>query len=137
MKTISKFLLFSVVCTGIATAGPLDGTWINIDPNTRSIPKITITSTSKGGTQFEWWGKTQPQDSKDGPFKLSLLGDSARDPSPDKHAYSREDHGFADKVFFITSAGDQLVVECLTLFKQDDKLGRSNYREHLIFKKQQ
>ena len=137
MNILTKTFLLSIACTSLASAGPLDGTWVNIDQNTRSIPKIVIASTAKEGTQLRWWGKTHPQDSEYGPVKLSLLGNSASDPSPDKHAYAREDDGFADKVFIITTSGDQLVLECLTLFKANDKLGRSNYREHQTFKRQQ
>jgi hypothetical protein len=135
MNIIIKTFLLSIACTCFASAGSLDGTWINIDQNTRSIPKIVIASTSKDGTQLKWWGKAHPQDTQNGPFKLTLLGDSARDPSPDKHAYAKEDEGFADRIFFITTSGDQLVMECLTLFKANDKLGRSNFRERLTFKK--
>ena len=134
MNKTAIALLLSIACTCIASAGPLDGTWINTDQNTRSIPKIRIVSTAKDGPQMEWWGRTHPQDSKYGPLKLYLLGDSAADRSPDKHAYAREDSGFADKIFFITTSGDQLVVESLTVFK--DKSGRTNYRQRLTFKKQ-
>ncbi len=134
MNKTTTAVLLVMVGTGIASAGPLDGTWINTDQNTRSIPKIRIFSSAKGGPQMEWWGRTHPHDSKYGPLKLHLLGDSTEDRSPDKHGYATQDSGFADNIFFITTSGDQLVLESLTLFK--DNSGRSNYRKRLTFNRQ-
>lgn len=135
MKTIIKAILLSVAWTCLATAGPLDGTWINSDPNTRSIPKIRISTSPENGSRLEWWGRTHPEDTRYGPLELHLLGDSVGDHSPDKHGYATEDSGFADYIFLVTTSADDLVLECLTLFKDDS--GRSNYRQRLIFKKQQ
>lgn len=110
-------------------AGPLDGVWINTDPATRSVPKVEIS-----GTQFVWWGKTHPKDTKYGPLTLVLLGDSVGDTSPDKYAYVTNDAKFADKMYFVKRVGDQLVLEYLTIFKDGSK--RANNVQTVTFKKQ-
>ena len=121
-----------------APGGPLDGVWVNVDEATRSIPKIEIS-----GTQFVWWGvthmleqggKTHRQDASYGPMKLTLLGDSVGDKSPNKSGYVTEDSNFADRHYVLRRVGEQLVVESLTIFK--DGSGRANYHETLTFKKQ-
>jgi hypothetical protein len=133
-EPISKAILLVIACTcSVASAGPLDGTWVNTDRDTDSIVKVRITSSSPQHAQFEWWGRTHPRDSKYGPLKLHLFGDSTGDRLPVKHGYAKEDCGFAEKVFFMTTSGDQLVIECLTIFADDDHLHRSNYRQRLTF----
>ena len=108
--------------------GPLNGVWINEDAATRSIPKVEIE-----GNQFVWWGRTHPQDSRYGPFILTLSGDSVEDSSPNKYGYLSESAGFADNIAILKSVGKKLVIEWLTIFK--DGSGRSNYHETLTFTK--
>lgn len=121
-------LTFFGITKAASLAGPLDGVWINLDPVTRSIPKIEI-----AGTQIVWWGRTHPQDSKYGPMPLTLSGDSVEDKSPDKYGYVSEDVGFANHVMMLKRVGSQLVIEDLTIFK--DGSGRANYCETLTFTK--
>ena len=113
--------------------GPLDGVWQNTDPNTRSIPKIEITSYTDGTTEFVYWGRTHPNDSKYGPVGLTLLGSSVEDSSPNTYGYTTRDCLFADAVFFVERQGDQLVLRSLRFFK--DGSGRSNYHQTLTFER--
>jgi hypothetical protein len=89
-------LTFFGITKAASSAGPLDGVWINLDPVTRSIPKIEI-----AGTRIVWWGRTHPQGSKYGPMPLTFSGDSVEDKSPDKYGYVSEDVGFANHVMML------------------------------------
>ena len=129
ISLLAAFIL-SAALAASSFAGPLDGEWVNTDAHTRSIPKIEIE-----GTQFVWWGKTHPQDSKFGPSELTFLSDSVCEGSPERSGYVKEDKGFADCSFVIKRVGEQLVVELLTIFK--DGSGRSNLLVTETFGKQQ
>ncbi|MGB8167132.1 MAG: hypothetical protein WCF18_06545 [Chthoniobacteraceae bacterium] len=129
MRTNIAIIASFIILSSVAFGGPLDGTWINTDAATRSIPKIEITS-----TQFVWWGKTHPENSRYGPLTLTLLGDSVGDPAPDKYGFATQDSGFANEFFFVKLSGSQLVVETLTVFKDGSK--RANYHQTLTFAKQ-
>jgi hypothetical protein len=131
-NTMTKLLLTLTAFAGLGAsslAGPLDGVWINTDPATRSIPKIEIS-----GTRFVWWGKTHPKDTKYGPARLTLLGDSTGDASPDKYGYVTHDAKFADKTYFLKRVGDQLVLEYMTVFKDGSK--RANNLQTVTFQKE-
>ena len=93
------------------SAGQLDGAWIMTEG--RGVPSVEITSTRAGGAQFSWWADTVPENTKYGPFKMVLLGDSISDKSL-KYGYATEDAGFCEHVFFLKLDGEQLVLEMLT-----------------------
>lgn len=133
MKTRIAIIASFLATQIIALAGPLDGVWVNTDPDTGSIPRIEISSTPEGAAELIWWGKTHPKDSKYGPLKLTMLGDSAGDKTPNRYGYATGDYGFSDNVFFLRRDGDLIVLEALTVFK--DKSGRSNYNKTLRFKR--
>ena len=120
--------------TTSSSKGPLEGVWVNNDSNTRSIPKIEISSRPEGCTDLVWWGRTHPEDSRYGPFDLTMLGDSPGDDAPNKVGYATQDFGFADEIFVVKRDGDAIVLESLTVFKDDS--GRSNYHETPRFKKE-
>ena len=129
-KTITTFAAM-ILTSRCLIAGPLDGIWINSDPNTESIPKIEITSDEDGKTELVWWGKTHPQDSRYAPLRLTLLGTSVADKAPNKYGYTTQESGFANMVFFVERQDDKIVLRKLTVFK--DESGRSNYHQTLTF----
>lgn len=130
MKQLFTTFATLIALSAYSFAGPLDGVWINTDATTRSITKVEIT-----GTQIVWWVKNYKQDTKIiKPWTLTLLGDSVDDSSPNKYGYVARDSVVANKVMMIKRVGEQLIIESLTVFKDDPK--RANYQLTLTFKKQ-
>lgn len=114
-------------------AGSLDGTWINADSVTRSIPRIEISSPTDDRTELVKWNQTLPKHTKSSPVNLVMLGDSVEDRSPDKYGYATIDLKFADQVIIAKRSESQLVLEIITIFKDNSK--RANYVENLVFNK--
>ncbi len=132
VKTAATTLAGLVWVTAMTFAGPLEGVWINTDPDTRSVPKVEIT---EGTTpELVWWGKTHPEDSRYGPLKLILLGESPADRDPMEYGYAEQDSGFAMRKFILRREGDELLLEMLTIFKDDS--GRANFRQLMTFQQQ-
>ena len=146
---IALFVVFSSIIS--AYAGPLEGMWKNVDNNTRSILRIRVFADAQGSPMLEFWSKAGDTEPKTGPFAFTLLGDSAFDKEPNKHAYARNDVfipnrplKFCEDILFITSSGDELIVEYLRIYNKGyedskgvkDNVERSNKRERLVLKKQ-
>jgi beta-lactamase regulating signal transducer with metallopeptidase domain len=122
-------LTFFGITKAESKSGPLDGVWINTDMGLRTIPKVEIK-----GNQIVYWTMIHTQDSKYGPFTLTLSGDSVDDNSPNKYGFLNEDAGSADNVMMIKRVGEKLVIDGVKAFK--DGSGRANYHLSLTFTKQ-
>jgi hypothetical protein len=151
LRTAALFLLLALLAVSPVMAGPLEGVWKNVDPNARSVPRLRIFVDDKSSPMLEVWLKQGGKEVKKEPFALTLFGDSVSDKEPNKHAYARNDvfisNGplkFAEEIFFITSSGDELIVEHLKIYNKDfastkgekENAERSNQRARLVFKKQ-
>jgi|AACY02.1.fsa_nt_gi hypothetical protein len=115
MKATITALIFLFLVTSNTYAGPLEGIWINADPDTRSFSKIEIT---KEDTVYglQLWlvasGDSEPIAS----IELEVLGDSVDDPNPTKYGYAQRDLDWATKRYILRRKGDELELEILTIF---------------------
>lgn len=89
MKFTSLSLLRLLVCAlltlgFISTAGaaPLEGVWVNTNPDTDSVPKIEIEIDDNDKATLIWWGKTHPKNSRYGPLKWKLYYQAMGDKNP-------------------------------------------------------
>jgi hypothetical protein len=92
------------------------GTWANINPNTRSIPQITVSPTSATTATLHVWGACSPTWCDWGTTTATLSGSELR---------AFYDQGFATRTIRISRSGAQLVVRIHTHFT--DGSGRADY----------
>jgi hypothetical protein len=116
----------------------LSGTWLNLNPATRSIPKVEIFR--EGAIlKIRVWGRTHPQDTPHGPpdalFVLSDVSEQENRPSKPLPAVAFATHkaDFAIYHFTLRLSEGKLTIEKVTLFLDDSK--RSNRIEVHTFKK--
>lgn len=114
------------------------GTWLNTDPQTRSIPKVDILQES-GTLKIRFWGRTQPEDSPFGPpvelFVLSGLSDATvtNVPNATVVAFATHTVNFATKHFTLHLMDGDLHLQGVTIFTDNSK--RDNRIYHAVFKK--
>jgi hypothetical protein len=99
------------------------GGWVNEDPDTRGLTKLTV---ADAGANLEAtaWGACTPTDCEWGAVPMHTIGTSIADTTPEQSVASW-DHGFS--TVFVTThvAGSELIVERYTVFH--DGSDRSNY----------
>jgi len=126
--------LFTFGILSNAGASPLEGVWINTNPDSGSAPKIEIEIDSSDKATFIWWGKTSPENSKYGPFELKLYGRSPRDNKAPGFGTAVHETSFSDMHFALEMDGGYLKVPMFTEFKDDS--GSDPYCVKMTFKKQ-
>ncbi len=129
MKKIITTILSFIATQAIILAGQLDGTWKNIDSSNKNR-QVVITSTPEEGTRFvlHFGSSRILEDSK-----LTMLGETVGEKSPDTAGHLLVDAKFADKTYIVHRKGENLVVTYITIFKDGSQ--RTNLREVHIFKK--
>ncbi len=126
------FLSFAPLSAG--EPSPLEGNWINTNPDTGSAPRIEIEIDANGKGTFVWWGKTSPENSKYGPFDLSLYGKSVSDNRPPSFGTAVHETHFSKMRFTLELDGGYLKVLMFTEFTDDS--GRKPYCDRMTFKKE-
>ena len=127
-------LLLSFTTLSAEESSPLEGNWINTNPDADSAPKIEIEIDARGKGSFVWWGKTSPENSKYGPFDLSLYRTSpGGHNSPGFGTAIHETH-FSKMLFTLELDGGYLKVLMFTEFTDDS--GRKPYCNRMTFKKE-
>ena len=106
------------------------GKWFNVDPETRDITTIIVKKKNDSWT-IQAWGKCHPKDCDWGVVPLNMIGDSTTDKTFDC-AFAEWKFDFSTKYLKMRMQGDQLVVEKITVFK--DNSNRSNYRSLFLMK---
>ena len=115
MKPTIAFLIGLFFVTSNTYASPLEGIWINADPDTRLFSKIEITKEdAENGLQF--WLALGGNPERRAPIELELLGDSVEDPEPTKYGYAKKELDWATKHYILRRKGDKLELEILTIF---------------------
>ncbi|MDF1738970.1 MAG: hypothetical protein P1U86_07410 [Verrucomicrobiales bacterium] len=127
------FLLLSSGTLSADEPSPLEGNWVNTDPETQSAPGIEIEIDDDGKGTFFWWGKTHPEDSRYGPFDLKLYGKSVGDHQPPAFGTAVHKTNFSKILFTLELDGGYLKVQMFTEFTDDS--GRKPYCNRLTFKK--
>lgn len=143
MKATITALTFLLLVTSNTYAGPLDGIWINTDPDTRSVSKIEVT---KEDTVYrlQLWLVTSGNSERVSSMDLEVLGDSVDDREPIKYGYAQKDLDWATKRYILRRKGNKLELEVLTIFvppferpgpfMADDRV---NFRNSEIFQLQE
>ena len=130
---VRRFLLSVVVALSAlaaaasaqSTAPPAsEGEWVNVDPNTRGISRITISSGSNG-PGIRAFGRCHPRDCDWGIQTLEAVGRSVEDRDPTE-GFAVWDHGFATAYMTLALHGDEMAVETVRIYK--DHSGRTNTR---------
>ena len=143
MKATITALTILLLVTSNTYAGPLEGIWINNDPDTRSISKIEIT---KEDTVYglQLWSVIGGKSELRAPIELEMLGDSVDDPNPTKYGYAQQEFNWATKRYVLKRNGDKLELEILTIFvPPSERPGpfmaddRVNFRNSEIFQLQE
>jgi hypothetical protein len=96
--------------------GPFVGTWVNSDPNTRSVPQVTLEPASSTTVTLHVWGACSPSWCDWGTTTASLANGELR------ATYTQS---FAVKTVRLYRSGAQLVVLIHTHFT--DNSGRADY----------
>lgn len=107
------------------------GKWVNVDPETRDISSIVVKKENDSWT-IQAWGKCHPTDCEWGAVPLNMIGDSTTDKTFDC-AFAEWKFDFSMKYLTMRIQGDKLVVEKITVFK--DNSNRSNYRSLDLMKR--
>ena len=143
MKATITALTILLLVTSNTYAGPLEGIWINNDPDTRSISKIEIT---KEDTVYglQLWSVIGGKSERRAPIELEMLGDSVDDSNPTKYGYAQQELNWATKRYVLKRNGDKLELEILTIFvPPSERPGpfmaddRVNFRNSEIFQLQE
>jgi hypothetical protein len=115
-----------------ASLSQFEGTWTNIDPNTRGIPMLDI-SVSGSSASVHSWGACSPTPCDWGTVNADAFApDVSSDISSSAEALVAVfDAGFSVTTMVITPSGDMLNVDSYTRFT--DSSGRSNYANHYTF----
>lgn len=126
-----RFLLLVVaalstlaVATSAQSISPssFEGEWVNVNPNTRGITRISITS-GANGLAIRAFGKCHPRECDWGVQTLEPVGRSVEDQDP-TDGFAVWDHGFATAYMTLSFDGDMMVEETVRIYK--DRSGRTN-----------
>lgn len=112
---VCSLIAFFLLGATTTFAGPLDGTWINKDKNTRGLTKVVISANS---TKFHTYGKCHPKDCDWGKTALQKVG------SGYKAVY---DQGFAKRKLNIAKVGQELCVIMHTKYTDNRKARKDTY----------
>lgn len=129
LALVPILLLFASAAHGQSAS--LDGTWVNVDSETRGITQVVFERT--GATDMvHAWGACQPTDCVWGPTTLHRLGPPGTSgPLPD--GFATWEQGFSTKHLAFEPRGDELVVTVVSLYR--DESGRSDYRTQQTFRR--
>ncbi|HET8684562.1 MAG TPA: hypothetical protein VFM54_22230 [Micromonosporaceae bacterium] len=108
--------------TGVAAFA---GNWVNVDPGTRSIPKVALSPQSATTATLHMWGACSPTPCDWGTTTASL---GNTEPPRLTASYNQ---GFVTRTIVITKSGTLLVVKIRSHFT--DSSGRADYDSTDIF----
>ena len=104
----------------------LIGRWVNVKDQTPGMTRVEI-STDGSQWKIHPWGQCNPTECDWKEERLHPVGPSTRGGSI-QEGFAVFEKGFAAIYLTVRMDGGQLVIEVLTIFKDGDKLGRSNNR---------
>jgi hypothetical protein len=120
LALVPVLLLFASAVHGQSAS--LDGTWVNVDPNTGGITRVVVEHT--GATdRVHVWGSCAPEDCEWGPAALHRLrGLNSESLS---YGFATYEPDFSTKHLAFERRGDEMIVTAFTFFK--DGSGRPDY----------
>jgi hypothetical protein len=125
---VPVLLLFASAAYGQSAS--LDGTWVNVDPNTGGITRVVIEHT--GATdRVHVWGSCSPEDCDWGPTALHRLRGVTSETL--SYGYATYEPGWSTKHLAFERRDDELLVTAFTFFK--DESGRPDYRSQSTFRR--
>lgn len=105
---------------------PASGRFENVDPSTRGLTALQLSSDSSGQT-IQGFGACSPTDCDWGTVSMNLLGNSVSDPAA-RMGFATWEHGFATTHMTLRAERPGvLIAETYTIF--NDASGRANYRQ--------
>ena len=118
-----------------ALAAPQDyvGTWVNKNPNTRSITRFVVKKTAANKMSVQVFGKCSPSDCNWGQADFFTYGTSVQDASG-SYGMAMFNPGFAQNILTFNRTNKEVMVEDFTRFT--DNSGRQNYYDREYFKRQ-
>jgi hypothetical protein len=125
---VSVLLLFASAAHG--QSATLDGTWVNVDPNTGGITRVVFEHNAATHT-VHVWGRCHPTDCVWGPTALHRLRGIASDTLT--YGFATYEPGFSTKHLAFERRGDELLVTVFTFFK--DESGRPDFRSQTTFRR--
>jgi hypothetical protein len=127
-------LLLLTATGGLAGMAQFDGSWTNVDANTRGITKLDI-GVMGTNAKVQGWGSCQPTDCDWGTVQAQVFapGVSSDLLSGADTLIAVFDAGFSETTLVIKPAGNRLKVDSYDRFK--DNSGRSNYLATYTFQK--
>lgn len=127
-------LLLLTATGGLASMAQFDGSWTNVDTNTRGITKLDI-AVMGTNAKVQGWGSCHPTDCDWGTVQGQAFasGVSSDILSGADTIIAVFDAGFSETTLVIKLAGNGLKVDTYDRFK--DNSGRSNYLASYTFQK--
>lgn len=127
-------LLLLTATGGLAGMAQFDGSWTNVDTNTRGITKLDI-AVMGTNAKVQGWGSCHPTDCDWGTVQAQAFasGVSSDILSGADTLIAVFDAGFSETTLVIKPAGNKLIVDSYDRFK--DNSGRSNYLATYTFQK--
>jgi hypothetical protein len=127
-------LLLLTATGGLASMAQFEGSWTNVDANTRGITKLDI-AVMGTNAKVQGWGSCLPTDCDWGTVQAQAFapGVSSNLLSGADTVIAVFDAGFSETTLVIKPAGNRLKVDSYDRFK--DNSGRSNYLATYTFQK--
>jgi hypothetical protein len=125
-RVIGLVVILAIIKIASVQADQQDfiGEWVNVNLKTGGLTRLVI-SEDDNGWAIHAWGKCHPEDCDWKTVRLPVLSSSVADRSF-KYGFAIWEFGFATKYLTLSKDGDQLKVEVVTIFKENDRHPRSN-----------
>ena len=115
VRTLTLTFIAFLMTTGATFAGSLDGTWLNVDADTRGLTKVIISQNNK---KFKTWGSCTPTDCAWGTTNMFGSGNSYK-------AYYNQ--GFAKRRLSIAKLGNGNLCVIVKTKYNDSRPDRTAY----------
>ncbi len=132
LAATSAALAVGLVSPAFALPSDFTGTWVNKNPNTRSITHFVVTSDNANTLKIQVYGKCHPSDCDWGKAALVTYGLNIQDTQQSK-ATANFNQGFANNLLTLDNAGSEVLVQEFTQFL--DNSGRHNYYNREYFQR--
>jgi hypothetical protein len=124
LATSSAALMVGLAAPSFAAPADYVGTWVNKNPNTRSVTRFVVKKISADKLSVQVFGKCHPTDCDWGNSRFITYGTSVQDTSG-AYGTAAYDQGFSRSLLTFNRAGQEVMLQGFTQFV--DNSGRQNY----------
>lgn len=132
LATSSAALMVTLAAPSFAAPADYVGTWVNKNPNTRSVTRFVVKKVGADKLAVQVFGKCHPTDCNWGSARLITYGTSVQDASG-AYGTAAYDQGFSRSLLTFNRAGQDVMMQGFTQFV--DNSGRQNYYMREYFKR--